>query len=296
MNPEWEIIPKQIVGIFQQIRRMRPLIHMIPNAVSASLCADGLSALGARPLMAIASQEMREITRQANASVINLGQPDLEKFRASEIVIEEAARSAKPLVLDPVGCGASGFRLRSTHRLLNMPWQGIVKGNCSEVYSIQQNRLTEEGVDAIAERKLSLQIPKGRVYLVTGREDQILWEGKSMRISHENRRCPEESGRYNIVGSGCLIGAVAGACYSMASSLELPIEEFSRDDTWLKKVTAALAASLGMAFSLEKANRASGYGMAKSALLDGLEKLAETEFEDWLRQKMEVDMLLQKGE
>lgn len=290
MNAEWKVTPEEIAGIFQEIRRMRPLIHMVPNAVSASLCADGLSALGARPLMAVAACEMVEITQQADASVINLGQPDMEKLRAAELVIKEAAGSAKPLLLDPVGCGASRFRLESVQKLLNMPWQGIVKGNRSELYSIQQNCLTKEGVDAIADWELSGQIPPGRVYLATGREDLVLWEGECVKILHRKGHCPEKMSRYNIVGSGCLTGAVAGACYGAVLGMRSKQQEKPDGRLYVRKaVTATLAASFGMAFGMERAGMASGYGMAKAALLDGLYMLAGQEFEDWLRQKMQID-------
>lgn len=285
MNVEGnKIRAEEIAGIFQEVCRKRPLIHMLPNAVSASLCADGLSALGARPLMAVEACEMEEITRQADASVINLGQPDSEKLRAAELVIKEAAGNAKPLVLDPVGCGASHFRLESVQRILNMPWQGIVKGNRSELYSIQNDCLTMEGVDAIANWELSERIPADRVYLATGKDDLILWAGNSMEIAHREGRSPEKTSRYNIVGSGCLTGAVAGACYAAVLRTHSGLEKISDERILTRlRVTAALAASLGMAFGLERANAVSGYGMAKAALLDGLTLLAEPEFEDWIR-------------
>ena len=131
MNSEWKIAPKEISRIFQEIKRKRPLVHMIPNAVTASLCADGLSGLGARPLMAAAAEEMPDIIRQAEACVVNLGQPDTRKLHVAKAAIEEVAKLAKPLVLDPVGCGASQFRLEAVQKLLQMPWQGIVTGNRS---------------------------------------------------------------------------------------------------------------------------------------------------------------------
>lgn len=264
------ITPKQIVGVFQEIRIRRPLIHMIPNTVSAALCADGLSALGARPLMALAEQEMAEITQQADGSVINLGQPDLNKWKAARLVLREAAKLKKPLVLDPVGCGASDFRLKFVQELMSLPWEGIVKGNGSEIYSIQRNQLTREGVDAVAKRNLSGNIPGGRVYLVTGKTDLIFWGKKSMELSYGGKRYPEESGRCNIVGSGCLMGALAGACHSVVQA-----------------ETAAVAASFGMAYSLERAAQASGYGKAKTALLDALCGLSEKEFECWLKQRLQ---------
>lgn len=292
-----EVTLVQISNIFREIRKRRPLIHMLPNAVSASLCADGLSALGARPLMAVSPQEMAEITQQADGSVINLGQPDDDKLEAARLAIAEAFRLSKPLVLDPVGCGASHFRLQSVQGLLAMPWKGIVKGNCSEIYSIQQNQVTREGVDAIAGREISEKIVRGRVYLVTGKEDVILWGEKSWRLSYGRGGCTGEDNRYNIVGSGCLLGAVLGACYSVL------LPALSEEDHTVfhpgvaniaeagdeSRVTAALAASLGMAYSLEQAALAPSYGMAKYFLLDGLNALTGREFEDWLARRAFVE-------
>ena len=86
MKGIWEKTAEQISEVYQEIRRQKPLIHMIPNTVSAALCADGLSALGARPLMAVAAEEMAEITGQADISVVNLGQLNQEKLKAAEQV------------------------------------------------------------------------------------------------------------------------------------------------------------------------------------------------------------------
>ncbi len=270
MKDVWDGTAKQIVQVFQKIKEQKPLIHMIPNAVSAALCADGLSALGARPLMAVAVEEMAEITQQADVSVVNLGQLTHEKSAAAEQVLRCTAEYRKPVVLDPVGCGASCFRLQTVQRLLELPWQGIVKGNRSELYSIQQNQLTREGIDSIVKRELSLQIPKGRVYYVTGQEDFILRNGREQALL---RPCEiREKNRYNIVGSGCLAGAITGACCSTAAGQEQ--EEALQ--------LGAAAASFAMAFVLEQAERARGYGSAKTALLDGLCLLAECEFEKWL--------------
>lgn len=201
---------------------------------------------------------------------------------------QEAAKQKKPLVLDSVGCGASHFRLQSVQRLLSLPWRGIVKGNRSEIYSIQQGCVTGEGIDAVAEHKLSGQIPADRVYLVTGKADTVLWSGKSLQILDGR-----EKSRYNIVGSGCLVGAVAGACYSVArreaclTAAGLQEAQYGRKDLLEPEVMAAAAASLGMAFSLEKAAQAPGYGLAKAYLLDALCQLTGEEFADWLEQGSE---------
>lgn len=303
MNSQWEMTPGQISGIFQEIKKSRLLVHMIPNAVSAALCADGLAALGARPLMAVEAREMPEITQQAAACVINLGQPYDRKLEAASIVLREAAKHRKPLVLDPVGCGASQFRLQSVQKLLSLPWQGIVKGNRSEIYSIQQGFVTGEGVDAVAEHELCGQIPADRVYLATGVADTVLWRDERLQLSYgrkisryniEGNSLQQEMSRYNIVGSGCLLGAVAGACYGIVSrkaehtAAGLQEVQYGRRDMIKLGVTAAVAASLGMAFSLEKAAQASGYGRAKGKLLDALCQLDGQEFRGWLKESYSI--------
>lgn len=260
------ISPEQIAAVFRDIRQKKPLIHMIPNGVSAALCADGLSALGARPLMAVAPEEMEEIVSQADACVVNLGQLNMEKLAAAKLALVQGDKLGKPLVLDPVGCGASAFRLQAVQSLLSMSWQGIIKGNGSELYSIQQKLLTREGIDSLKDRHLTKNVREGSIYLITGEVDRIMWQDGKLEIFHEGSR------PYNIVGTGCLAGAVAGACYSITGSPQA--------------VIAAAAASFGMTFALEQTAQASGYGSAKEKLLDALNLLSEEIFLDWLKRRM----------
>lgn len=255
--------PEEIQEIFRKIREKQPLIHMIPNTVSAALCADGLSALGARPLMAVAPEEMQEIVAQADGVVINLGQLNMEKIEAVSVALKAVVEEKKPVVLDPVGCGASKFRLHTIKEFLEIPWTGIVKGNQSEIYSIQQSVLTREGIDARQERNLSETVSKNRLFLVSGETDRILWKGKSEPL------WKKESRKYNIVGTGCLLGAVVGACYSVKANPQ----------------RAAQAAAIGVMYALEQVDTAEGYGQAKVALLNALERLETQEFLDWMKGK-----------
>lgn len=255
--------PEEIQEIFKRIRCRQPLIHMIPNIVSAALCADGLSALGARPLMAVAPQEMTEIIKQAEGVVVNLGQLTLEKRQAAGAALKAAEKENKPVVLDPVGCGASAFRQETVQELLKISWKGIIKGNQSEVYSIQQNILTCEGIDAIEERTLTNAVPEGKIFLISGERDRILWQGGICELEKKEKRS------YNIVGTGCLLGAVAGACHSVETN----------------PIRAAKAAALGIGYGMARAKKAAGYGQAKLALLDALEQLDKEVFLDWMKGK-----------
>ena len=65
---------------FSMVQDQAPLVHMIANYVTASFCADAMAAMGARPLMAQAPEEMEEITGSADGLAVNLGQPSEEKY------------------------------------------------------------------------------------------------------------------------------------------------------------------------------------------------------------------------
>lgn len=264
------VSPEEVASVFRDIRQQGYLVHMIPNAVSAAFCADGIAALGARPLMAVAKEEMQEIVSQADACVVNLGQLSRDKLEASRAALHYAAEEDKPLVVDPVGCGASSFRLQAVQGLFQMPWKGIVKGNRAEIYSIQQGELAREGIDSLKERRLTGEVRWGSVYLVTGETDCILWEGGGLEVAHE-AACSQ-----NVVGSGCLAGAVAGACSASARGMRMGRKE---------QAVAAACASLGMAFALEQSGRQKGYGAVKSSILDGLGMLSGQCFLDWLQRR-----------
>ena len=119
-----------------QLRRRRPLVHCISNIVTANDCANLLLACGASPMMAEAPEEMEEITRIADATVLNLGTPSREKYAAARICLEQSKRSGKPVVLDPVGVGAGEWRLRNAASLLSAAPPDIVRVNLAEAEAL----------------------------------------------------------------------------------------------------------------------------------------------------------------
>ena len=89
------------------IRARKPLLHCISNLVTANDCANLALAVGASPIMAQAPQEMADIAVLASAVVLNTGTPDEAKFTATRLAGAAANRRGIPVVLDPVGVGAS---------------------------------------------------------------------------------------------------------------------------------------------------------------------------------------------
>ena len=93
-----------------QIRQMRPLLHCVSNIVSANDCANLALAIGASPMMAQAAEEMEEITRISSATVLNTGTPDKDRFSVCRLCGSVAKTLGQPLIVDPVGVGASQWR------------------------------------------------------------------------------------------------------------------------------------------------------------------------------------------
>lgn len=94
----------------QQIRSKNPLIHNITNVVAANFSANGLLAIGASPLMSAAMEEMHEVPRLSQALVINIGTLMGKEVDAMVLAGKTANEVGIPVVLDPVGVGATTFR------------------------------------------------------------------------------------------------------------------------------------------------------------------------------------------
>ena len=120
----------------KRIRESRPLIHCVNNIVSANDCANLLLAIGASPMMAEAPAEMIEITKISSATVLNTGTPSPAKYEACSICGMESAALGKSVVLDPVGVGASSWRLSSIRSLLSEFRPDIMRVNLGEAKAL----------------------------------------------------------------------------------------------------------------------------------------------------------------
>lgn len=239
----------QILSLTRALPLRAPLVHVIPNGVSAAFCADVMAAAGARPVMADYAGETEEITAHSCAFVANMGQPSPEKEAAVRASLKAAAEHQIPAVLDPVGAGASAYRLRAISPLLQLPWNGILKGNASEIQTLQDAVLTHQGVDAegISPEKLSVRPPKqGRVLAVTGSCDRIVGHDREVILSHIVPRSRP------IVGTGCAAGCLCGCFAALTEDL----------------FSACAAALSFWGFVQSQAEDSGGYGSCRMRLLD----------------------------
>lgn len=130
-----------------RIRQRTPLIHNITNLVVMNDTANLLLALGASPVMAHAIEEVREMVSYAGALVINIGTLEDRWIEAMLAAGEEANARGVPVVLDPVGVGATTLRTTTVERIRSRVRVAVVRGNAAELAAIAGLEAKIRGVD-----------------------------------------------------------------------------------------------------------------------------------------------------
>lgn len=214
----WYILPMELnptASCLAQVRRARPLVHHITNVVTTSDCANATLLVGCLPVMANSPEEAEEMVGLAQALVLNIGTLHEEQIAAMLLAGRRANTRGIPIVLDPVGAGATRYRTDTALRLLQELRVTVVKGNAGEVATLAgvkaEVRGVEsgevEGVAAAAERLAELF---DAIVAVTGESDLVVGRGSQEWVRGGSPRMK------TFVGSGCvaasLIGCFVGAC------------------------------------------------------------------------------------
>ena len=198
-----------------RVRRQAPVIHAISNYVTANDVANVLLACGASPIMADDPEEAVYITRLSAALALNLGTLSRRRVSAMLAAGEEAGRLGRPVLLDPVGAGASPMRTDTARMLLHRLPVTALRCNASELRALLSGVHTHRGVDADRQQagSLSEQIvfvkgaarQLGCLVAVTGETD-LVSDGDICFVIHNGR--PEMS---RVTGTGCQLSALCAA-------------------------------------------------------------------------------------
>ena len=132
------------------VRQQQPLVHNITNFVVMNYNANALLALGAAPVMAHAREEVRDMVGIAQALVLNIGTLSPEWIEAMIMALQTARGRGIPVVLDPVGAGATSYRNRAVAELLAAGSPTVLRGNASEILSVAGVEAATRGVDSAA--------------------------------------------------------------------------------------------------------------------------------------------------
>ena len=137
-------------SIIDQIRRTTPLVHCITNYVTVNDVANVLLAIGARPIMADDPAEAEEITALCAGLCINIGTLNARTIPSMLLAGKRARALGHPVVLDPVGAGASKLRTETALQILDEVRPAVVRGNISEIRTLAVGSGSTQGVDASA--------------------------------------------------------------------------------------------------------------------------------------------------
>jgi len=205
-------------GILDEVRRIFPLVHCITNYVTVNDCANVLLACGASPVMADDEREAEEIVSISSALVINIGTLNERTIPSMFKAGKKANELGLPVILDPVGAGASSLRTATAMELMKEINFAVIRGNISEITAIAGGESRTRGVDASDPGLLDRHLPKeviclimklrkktGAVITVTGPKDIVAGEKYLYTIKNGHPMMSKVS------GTGCMLSAVTGA-------------------------------------------------------------------------------------
>ena len=204
------------------LRETKPLVHQITNYVVMNETANATLALGALPVMAHAREEVEEMVGLASALVLNIGTLSEHWIEAMLLAGRAANGRGVPIVLDPVGAGATRYRTETAKRLLDELRIAVVRGNAGEVATLVGVEAEVRGVEAIgvpgdaAELARTAGRTLGTVAAVTGPVDHVSDGDQVIGVANGHELLAAVS------GTGCMATAIAG-CF-LAVKPETPLE------------------------------------------------------------------------
>ena len=251
-----------------KIREQAPLVHNITNYVVMNNTANALLALGASPVMAHAEEEVAEMVGIAGALVINIGTLSRSWVTAMFRAAGRAHELGIPLVLDPVGAGATTYRTKTCRALMETTAPAIIRGNASEIMALAAQGVRTKGVDsadpsaAALEAARQLNEETGSTVCVSGEVDYIVNGRDVITIENGHPMMPR------VTGLGCTASALCGA--------------FAAVNRSFPSAVAGAMAVMGIAGEMA-AGRSEGPGSLQVAFLDALFRLSEEDLKERLR-------------
>lgn len=194
----------------RRVRSRRPLVHNITNWVVTNVTANALLSLGASPVMAHAHEEAADMARLAQALVLNIGTLTPYTVEAMRLAGLAANSAGVPVVLDPVGYGATELRTSATRELLSAVKCTVIRGNAAEVAGLGGLPADIQGVDARgaapgAAAAVEVARQFGLTAAVTGATDYVSDGERTVKVDNGHRWLTL------VTGSGCMASALVGA-------------------------------------------------------------------------------------
>ncbi|HXY81282.1 MAG TPA: hydroxyethylthiazole kinase [Gaiellaceae bacterium] len=204
------------------IRERKPLVHQITNYVVMNETANATLALGALPVMAHAVEEVEEMAAIASALVLNIGTLSERWIEAMLLAGRAATARRIPVVLDPVGAGATRYRTETARRILDVVGVTVLRGNAGEVATLAGAEAEVRGVESMAvgvdPAELAREAARrlGVIASVTGPVDHVSDGERVLAVANGHALLAA------VTGTGCMSTALTG-CF-LAVRPEQPLE------------------------------------------------------------------------
>lgn len=264
------------------VRQTGPLVHAVTNFVTANDCANILLACGASPIMACDPEEAEDITSICSGLCLNMGTLQRRTADAMLLAGKRANALGHPVVLDPVGAGASRFRTETALQLLREIRFAVIRGNISEMKTLAFGGSCPRGVDADASDRVteaslheaisfarSFSAETGSVIAITGSIDIVAGDSRAYCIRNGH---PMMS---SVTGSGCQLSALTAAFVS--ANPDQPLA-----------ATAAAVAAMGLAgeIAFGRMGAADGNAAYRGYITDAIFRMTPEQLEKGAKYEM----------
>ena len=257
---------EELAAALENVRANTPLVHCITNYVTVNDCANALLACGASPIMSDEPDDVVDITTICGGLVLNIGTLNKQTIAGMKAAGARATELAHPIVLDPVGAGASALRTQTAGDLLDAFGVSVIRGNMSEVKALAgaaaatrgvdvnpDDVVTDENLAASAAFAKELAAKTGAIVAITGAIDIVADSQHAIAI----RNGSPVMGK--MTGAGCMLSCIVAA-YAVANK-----------ENALAAVVAAIAGEgLAGQIAAERMSPADGNGSFRTYLLDAL--------------------------
>jgi hydroxyethylthiazole kinase len=259
--------------ILSTVRQRQPVVHAISNWVTANDVASALHAVGARPIMAFTPEEVKEIASGADALVLNLGTPSPSGIESMLRAGHQAVTLGRPVIFDPVGVGASPFRMNASKRIVAELRLRVIKGNRAEIGFLAGKGGKLAGIDAVTGPEDLLRAAEhlsktsGAVVAVSGAQDLIVFAEQKVIVENGHPMMAR------VTGLGCILTGLIGAFAAVEND----------------SLAAAVGAIAFFGLAGEQAAlQAKGPGTFKTTLLDILFTLTPEEMRQGIKLREET--------
>lgn len=261
-------IEQEAARLNARMRQEIPLVHNITNYVTVNDCANALLAIGASPIMADDTLEAADITSISSALVLNIGTLNQRTVESMILAGKKANELGLPVILDPVGAGASDLRNKTVEKVLDQVKVTILRGNLSEVSYVAGLSVSTKGVDTSDKdnnkdaRLVALAAAKklSCIVAVTGAVDVITDGERVVKVSNGHPLLSK------VTGTGCMTSAITGGYAG------------TKENAFTAAVAGILSMGIAGEIAFEKAG-ALGTGSFRVALIDALSNLNEETIE-----------------